>query len=106
MKGEATSLEYRTTGVIARASDLRFRAVQWGSGTDWSVIDLFSAPQSLDVLAAVACVEMLTENLLKPSPQAWLQTVKNLSMPLELLCSEGYMQDCGMMTRTLIRDIR
>lgn len=61
---------------------------------------------SLDVLAAVACAEMLTENLLKPSPQAWLQTVKNLSMPLELLCSEGYMQDCGMMTRTLIRDIR
>ncbi|KAJ1072081.1 hypothetical protein K5549_013948 [Capra hircus] len=61
---------------------------------------------SLDVLAAVACVEMLTENLLKPSPQAWLQTVKNLSMPLELLCSEGYMQDCGMMTGTLIRDIR
>ncbi|XP_068833610.1 E3 ubiquitin-protein ligase RNF213 [Capricornis sumatraensis] len=61
---------------------------------------------SLDVLAAVACAEMLTENLLKPSPQAWLQTVKNLSMPLELLCSEGYMQDCGMMTRTLIRDVR
>ncbi|KAI4533817.1 hypothetical protein MG293_016836 [Ovis ammon polii] len=61
---------------------------------------------SLDVLAAVACAEMLTENLLKPSPQAWLQTVKNLSMPVELLCSEGYMQDCGMMTRTLIRDIR
>ncbi|XFF88667.1 hypothetical protein AB1E18_014886 [Capra hircus] len=65
-----------------------------------------SREMSLDVLAAVACAEMLTENLLKPSPQAWLQTVKNLSMPLELLCSEGYMQDCGMMTRTLIRDIR
>ena len=67
---------------------------------------LFSAPQSLDVLAAVACAEMLTENLLKPRPQAWLQTVKNLSMPLELLCSEGYMQDCGMMTRDFIRGVR
>ncbi|KAB0367359.1 hypothetical protein FD755_020683, partial [Muntiacus reevesi] len=60
----------------------------------------------LDVLAAVACAEMLTENLLKPSPQAWLRTVKNLSMPLELLCSEGYMQDCGMKTRELIRGVR
>uniref|UniRef100_A0A8C0I728 E3 ubiquitin-protein ligase RNF213 n=1 Tax=Balaenoptera musculus TaxID=9771 RepID=A0A8C0I728_BALMU len=47
---------------------------------------------SLDVFAAVACTEMLTENLLKPSPQAWLQTVKNLCMPLELLCSDGYLQ--------------
>ncbi|CAN0131609.1 unnamed protein product [Rangifer tarandus platyrhynchus] len=61
---------------------------------------------SLDVLAAVACAEMLTENLLKPSPQAWLRTVKNLSMPLELLCSEGYMQDCGMKTREVIRGVR
>ncbi|XP_055264373.1 E3 ubiquitin-protein ligase RNF213 isoform X3 [Moschus berezovskii] len=61
---------------------------------------------SLDVLAAVACAEMLTESLLKPSPQAWLQTVKNLSMPLELLCSEGYMQGCGMMTRDFIRGVR
>ncbi|KAF4008099.1 hypothetical protein G4228_019714 [Cervus hanglu yarkandensis] len=61
---------------------------------------------SLDVLAAVACAEMLTENLLKPSPQAWLRTVKNLSMPLELLCSEGYMQACGMKTREVIRGVR
>ena len=99
MKWEATSLEHRNNwGCLEQCNG--------GWGTDWSVIDLFSTPQSLDVLAAVACAEMLTENLLKPSPQAWLQTVKNLSMPLELLCSEGYVQDCGMMTRTLIRDIR
>uniref|UniRef100_A0A8C9CZX4 E3 ubiquitin-protein ligase RNF213 n=1 Tax=Phocoena sinus TaxID=42100 RepID=A0A8C9CZX4_PHOSS len=59
---------------------------------------------SLDVFAAVACAEMLTENLLKPSPQAWLQMVKNLCMPLELLCSDGYLQGSGMVT--VIRDVR
>uniref|UniRef100_A0A8C6CC37 E3 ubiquitin-protein ligase RNF213 n=1 Tax=Monodon monoceros TaxID=40151 RepID=A0A8C6CC37_MONMO len=59
---------------------------------------------SLDVFAAVACAEMLTENLLKPSPQAWLQVVKNLCMPLELLCSDGYLQ--GSVMVTVIRDVR
>ncbi|XP_026936735.1 E3 ubiquitin-protein ligase RNF213 isoform X2 [Sagmatias obliquidens] len=59
---------------------------------------------SLDVFAAVACAEMLTENLLKPSPQAWLQMVKNLRMPLELLCSDGYLQGSRMVT--VIRDVR
>uniref|UniRef100_A0A4X1UID3 E3 ubiquitin-protein ligase RNF213 n=1 Tax=Sus scrofa TaxID=9823 RepID=A0A4X1UID3_PIG len=64
---------------------------------------------ALDALAALACVEMLTGELLEPRPQAWqawLQTVKNLSMPLELLCSDGYTQDSGKMTRAVIRDIR
>uniref|UniRef100_I3LFU3 Uncharacterized protein n=1 Tax=Sus scrofa TaxID=9823 RepID=I3LFU3_PIG len=64
---------------------------------------------ALDALAALACVEMLTGELLEPRPQAWqawLQTVKNLSMPLELLCSNGYTQDSGKMTRAVIRDVR
>ncbi|XP_037664815.1 E3 ubiquitin-protein ligase RNF213 isoform X2 [Choloepus didactylus] len=60
----------------------------------------------LDVLAAMVCVELLTRDTLKPSPQAWLQVVKNLSMPLELVCSDGHMQDRGDITRTLVREVR
>uniref|UniRef100_UPI004038E950 E3 ubiquitin-protein ligase RNF213-like n=1 Tax=Callospermophilus lateralis TaxID=76772 RepID=UPI004038E950 len=43
----------------------------------------------VDVLAAMACAEMLIRDTLKPSPQAWLQLVKKLSIPLELVCSDG-----------------
>uniref|UniRef100_A0A673VMB2 E3 ubiquitin-protein ligase RNF213 n=1 Tax=Suricata suricatta TaxID=37032 RepID=A0A673VMB2_SURSU len=61
---------------------------------------------TLDAFAAMACTEMLTRDLLKPSAQAWLQTVKSLSMPLELLCSDGYLQSCGAMARDVIREVR
>ncbi|XP_011226480.2 E3 ubiquitin-protein ligase RNF213 isoform X2 [Ailuropoda melanoleuca] len=61
---------------------------------------------TLDALAAVACTEVLTRDILQPSPQAWLQMVKNLSMPLELLGSDGYLQSCGRMARDLIREVR
>lgn len=66
----------------------------------------FLCPQTLDALAAVACMEVLTRDILKPSPQAWLQMVKNLSMPLELLGSKGYLQTCGRMARDAIREVR
>lgn len=62
--------------------------------------------QTLDAFAAMACTEMLTRDILKPSPQAWLQMVKSLSMPLELLCSDGYLQTCGEMARDVIREVR
>nr|XP_025855696.1 E3 ubiquitin-protein ligase RNF213 isoform X5 [Vulpes vulpes] len=61
---------------------------------------------TLDALAAVACTEVLTRDILKPSPQVWLQMVKNLSMPLELLGSKGYLQSCGKMARDAIREVR
>lgn len=54
----------------------------------------------------MACVEKLTKDILIPSPQAWLQLVKNLSTPLELICSEGYLQGSGNWTRRLIGEIR
>ncbi|XP_010616884.1 E3 ubiquitin-protein ligase RNF213 isoform X1 [Fukomys damarensis] len=68
--------------------------------------DLAGCEMTLDVFAAMACVERLTEDTLKPSPQAWLQLVKNLSTPLELICSDGYLQGSGNMSRALVRDIR
>ncbi|XP_021096800.1 E3 ubiquitin-protein ligase RNF213 isoform X2 [Heterocephalus glaber] len=68
--------------------------------------NLAGREMTLDVFAAMACVEKLTEDTLEPSPQAWLQLVKNLSMPLELICSDGYLQGSGNMTRALIGEIR
>jgi hypothetical protein len=62
--------------------------------------------QTLDAFAAMACAEMLKGDLLKPSPKAWLQLVKNLSTPLELVCSEGYLCDSGSMTRSVIQEVR
>ncbi|XP_039082113.1 E3 ubiquitin-protein ligase RNF213 isoform X2 [Hyaena hyaena] len=69
--------------------------------------DRLDGPElTLDAFAAMACTEMLTRDVLKPSPQAWLQMVKSLSMPLELLCSDGYLQSCGGMARDVIREVR
>lgn len=64
------------------------------------------SPQNLDVFAAMACTELLTRDLLKPSPQAWLQMVKNLSMPLELLWSDGYLPAHAAMSGTVTREVR
>lgn len=61
---------------------------------------------TLDAFAAMACAEILKGDILKPSPRVWLQLVKNLSMPLELVCSEGYLQDSGSMTRANIQEVR
>ncbi|XP_045155456.1 E3 ubiquitin-protein ligase RNF213-like [Echinops telfairi] len=61
---------------------------------------------TLDALAAMACVELLTRDALQPTPQAWLQTVKDLSTPLELLCSEVHMQGSGNVTTALVRELR
>ncbi|KAM9596356.1 E3 ubiquitin-protein ligase RNF213-like isoform 2-T2 [Trichechus inunguis] len=61
---------------------------------------------ALDALAAVVCAKTLTRDTLWLSPQAWLQTVKNLSTPLEFLCSEGHMRGSGNTTMALVRELR
>ncbi|XP_032097310.1 E3 ubiquitin-protein ligase RNF213 isoform X3 [Sapajus apella] len=68
--------------------------------------ELAGHEMNLDAFAAMACTEMLTRDTLKPSPQAWLQLVKNLSMPLELICSDGHMQDSGTLAQAIIREVR
>ncbi|XP_037593188.1 E3 ubiquitin-protein ligase RNF213 [Cebus imitator] len=68
--------------------------------------ELAGHEMNLDAFAAMACTEMLTRDTLKPSPQAWLQLVKNLSMPLELICSDGHMQDSGTLAQAVIREVR
>lgn len=54
----------------------------------------------------MVCAELLTRDLLKPSPQAWLQTVKNLSVPLDLLRSDGYAPDHQSKAGDTIREVR
>lgn len=54
----------------------------------------------------MACVEILTGDILKPSPKAWLQMVKNLAMPLELVCSREYLRGCGNTTRNTVQEVR
>nr|XP_045015373.1 E3 ubiquitin-protein ligase RNF213 [Jaculus jaculus] len=68
--------------------------------------NLAGCEMTLDAFAAMACAEMLTRDTLKPSPQAWLQLVKNLSTPLELICSDGYSRDSGNVTKTVILEVR
>uniref|UniRef100_G1KRE5 RING-type E3 ubiquitin transferase n=1 Tax=Anolis carolinensis TaxID=28377 RepID=G1KRE5_ANOCA len=43
----------------------------------------------------LACTEMLEEDILKCRPQTWLQQVKNLQMPVELVCTGNYLQSRG-----------
>ncbi|CAO2646302.1 E3 ubiquitin-protein ligase RNF213 [Lemmus lemmus] len=67
---------------------------------------LAGSEMTLDALAAMACVEVLTGDILKPSPRAWLQMVKNLAMPLELVCSREYLRGCGNTTRDTVQAVR
>lgn len=61
---------------------------------------------TVDAFAALACTEMLTMEMLNPSPQAWLHMVKNLSTPLELLCSDGYLHNSRGEVPGLITEVR
>ncbi|XP_039715791.1 E3 ubiquitin-protein ligase RNF213 [Pteropus medius] len=68
--------------------------------------DLEGHEMTLDVFAALACVELLTRDLLKPSPQEWLRLVKTLSVPLGLLCSDGYLRDGRGAAAAVITEVR
>ncbi|XP_048222860.1 E3 ubiquitin-protein ligase RNF213 [Perognathus longimembris pacificus] len=59
----------------------------------------------LDASAAMGCVREL-EELLRPSPEAWLRLVKSLSVPLELACSDAYVRDCWAQAAAILRDAR
>uniref|UniRef100_A0A8C8YXI2 E3 ubiquitin-protein ligase RNF213 n=1 Tax=Prolemur simus TaxID=1328070 RepID=A0A8C8YXI2_PROSS len=67
--------------------------------------ELAGPEMALDAFAATACVEMLARDALKPSPQAWVQLVKNLSMPLELVCADGHMRGSRRLADA-VREVR
>ncbi|XP_019338481.2 E3 ubiquitin-protein ligase RNF213 isoform X2 [Alligator mississippiensis] len=60
----------------------------------------------LDVFAALACTERLENEVLKCNPQAWLQQVKNLHMPIELVCTENYLQGHSSHCHQLLQEVR
>ncbi|XP_053146867.1 E3 ubiquitin-protein ligase RNF213-like isoform X2 [Hemicordylus capensis] len=60
----------------------------------------------LDVLAAQACTEMLEAKLLKCRTQTWLQQVKNLQMPVELVCTANYLQSNISQCNQLLQEVR
>ncbi|XP_060127041.1 E3 ubiquitin-protein ligase RNF213-like [Zootoca vivipara] len=60
----------------------------------------------LDVLAAIACTEMLEEKLLNWGSQKWLKQVKKLQMPIELVCTANYIQNNGSQCDQLLQELR
>ncbi|KAM4663578.1 E3 ubiquitin-protein ligase RNF213-like [Discoglossus pictus] len=68
--------------------------------------EMMSSHMVLDVYAAVACLEMLEATLLEPSPQAWLRQVKNLQIPIDLICSENYLHSNSHLCKQIIEQIK
>uniref|UniRef100_A0ABM5FN25 E3 ubiquitin-protein ligase RNF213 isoform X1 n=1 Tax=Pogona vitticeps TaxID=103695 RepID=A0ABM5FN25_9SAUR len=60
----------------------------------------------LDLLAAVACTEMLEENMSNFRPQGWLQKVKEVQMPVELVCTENYLQSSRDQCYQLLQKVK
>ncbi|XP_075760215.1 E3 ubiquitin-protein ligase RNF213 isoform X4 [Pelodiscus sinensis] len=60
----------------------------------------------LDVFAAMACAEMLEDQVLKSKPQTWLQQVKTLHMPIELVCLESCSKNSRSRCHQLLQEVR
>lgn len=62
----------------------------------------------LDVFAAMACVEYLEPGAMDDANRCmtWLRQVKNLQVPIELVCSEESVRHYGECSRNMIGDIR
>ncbi|XP_072256671.1 E3 ubiquitin-protein ligase RNF213 [Pyxicephalus adspersus] len=62
--------------------------------------------KNLDIYAAIACLETLKDSMQRSDPQEWMQQVKNIQVPIELTCSEGYLHGQGSGYKMGIRQIR
>ncbi|KAM4663579.1 E3 ubiquitin-protein ligase RNF213-like [Discoglossus pictus] len=67
---------------------------------------MIGSQMALDCYAAIACLEMLETTVLHPSPQAWLRQVKNLQIPIDLICSENYLQGHSPLCQQAIEQIK
>uniref|UniRef100_A0A452IRW8 RING-type E3 ubiquitin transferase n=1 Tax=Gopherus agassizii TaxID=38772 RepID=A0A452IRW8_9SAUR len=65
-----------------------------------------SSEMVLDVFAAMACAEMLEDQVLKSRPQIWLQQVKDLHMPIELVCMESGSKDSASQCHQLLQEVK
>uniref|UniRef100_H3BBI9 RING-type E3 ubiquitin transferase n=1 Tax=Latimeria chalumnae TaxID=7897 RepID=H3BBI9_LATCH len=59
------------------------------------VLEIDALEMVLDVSAAYACIEMLDSRGSQALNSAWLQQVKSLQMPIELIFTDEYFQSCG-----------
>ncbi|XP_075712304.1 E3 ubiquitin-protein ligase RNF213 isoform X2 [Rhinoderma darwinii] len=60
----------------------------------------------LDIYAATACMEILKDSVTALSPRAWMCQVKSMQMPIELICSEEYLNGCNPRCKPGIYQIR
>ncbi|XP_018090579.1 E3 ubiquitin-protein ligase RNF213 isoform X2 [Xenopus laevis] len=65
-----------------------------------------SSEMILDIFSGIACLEILKNTLVQPNPQAWLRKVKNIQVPIEIICSENYIQDSSSWSKQAIENIR
>ncbi|KAM3924826.1 E3 ubiquitin-protein ligase RNF213-like [Leptodactylus fuscus] len=60
----------------------------------------------LDIFAAIACMEILEDSMKDLSPEDWMYQVKNIQMPIELICSEEYLNGYSSICKPGIDQIR
>ncbi|XP_034268690.1 E3 ubiquitin-protein ligase RNF213 [Pantherophis guttatus] len=60
----------------------------------------------LDVFAALACTEMLSAAILKQKTRSWLQQVKDLQMPIELVCTANCSQGSGSQCSQMLQEVK
>ncbi|KAG8129193.1 hypothetical protein E2320_015980, partial [Naja naja] len=60
----------------------------------------------LDVFAALACTEMLSSGILKQKTRTWLQQVKDLQMPIELVCTANSNQVSGSQCSQMLQEVK
>ncbi|XP_072001709.1 E3 ubiquitin-protein ligase RNF213-like isoform X2 [Engystomops pustulosus] len=61
---------------------------------------------ALDIFAAIACLEILKDSVKSLRPQTWMCQVKDMQMPIELICSEEYLKDYSPRCKPGINQIR
>uniref|UniRef100_A0A670Y6Z8 RING-type E3 ubiquitin transferase n=1 Tax=Pseudonaja textilis TaxID=8673 RepID=A0A670Y6Z8_PSETE len=67
---------------------------------------IWQSQMVLDVFAALACTEMLSSAVLKQKTRAWLQQVKDLQMPIELVCTANSSQDSGSQCSQMLQEVK
>ncbi|XP_026523023.1 E3 ubiquitin-protein ligase RNF213 [Notechis scutatus] len=67
---------------------------------------MWQSQMVLDVFAALACTEMLSSAVLKQKTHAWLQQVKDLQMPIELVCTANSSQDSGSQCSQMLQEVK
>uniref|UniRef100_A0A8C6V5D3 RING-type E3 ubiquitin transferase n=1 Tax=Naja naja TaxID=35670 RepID=A0A8C6V5D3_NAJNA len=59
-----------------------------------------------NVFAALACTEMLSSGILKQKTRTWLQQVKDLQMPIELVCTANSNQVSGSQCSQMLQEVK